>query len=136
MNNVVCPPPSISGDPRRPIALDRVDIKRGYCFVFLRDVTSMAEKERIENYVSDINGMYVFGRTLLVLFVGVRSVCHVLDLCCLLWTHEGSRKACSFLPQRLDLFICNSACRWNLFFWFEIFRVIHPLSSNTGPSTR
>lgn len=46
-----------TGDPRRPIALDRVDMKRGYCFVFLKDVSSMAEKERIENYVADISGM-------------------------------------------------------------------------------
>lgn len=47
----------LAGDPRRPIAVDRVDIKRGYCFVFLKDVTSQAEKERIENYVADIGGM-------------------------------------------------------------------------------
>lgn len=47
------------GDPRRPIALERVDMKRGYCFVFLRDVATMAEKERIENYVNEINGMNI-----------------------------------------------------------------------------
>ena len=48
-----------SGDPRRPIPLDRVDMKRGYCFVFLKDASSAAEKERVENYVADISGMYV-----------------------------------------------------------------------------
>jgi arginine/serine-rich splicing factor 4/5/6 len=34
-------------------------MKRGYCFVFLKDAANAMEKERIENYVSDINGMYV-----------------------------------------------------------------------------
>lgn len=118
MNNVFCPHPSTSGDPRRPIALDRVDMKRGYCFVFLRDVTSMAEKERIENYVSDINGMYVFvlGRCLFYLYhlglFGLSCARFVLFVI----SHEGSRKACLFLPQTVDLFICNSACRLNFIF--------------------
>jgi RNA recognition motif-containing protein len=40
-----------------PIPVDRVDIKRGYCFVFLRDAASEADKQRAENFVSDINGM-------------------------------------------------------------------------------
>ena len=43
----------------QPIAVDRVDIKRGYCFVFLKDVATLAEKEQVERFVSDINGMYV-----------------------------------------------------------------------------
>lgn len=43
----------------KPIAVDRVDMKRGYCFVFLKDVASMAEKEQVERFVSDMNGMYV-----------------------------------------------------------------------------
>jgi hypothetical protein len=43
----------------KPIAVDRLDLKRGYCFVFLKDVANMAEKEQVERFVSDINGMYV-----------------------------------------------------------------------------
>ena len=35
------------------------DIKRGYAFVFLRDPKTIEEKNRIETYVGDINGMYV-----------------------------------------------------------------------------
>ncbi|GAX09592.1 splicing factor, arginine/serine-rich 4/5/6 [Fistulifera solaris] len=40
-----------------PIPVDRVDQKRGYCFIFLKDATSPADKERIENFISDLNGM-------------------------------------------------------------------------------
>jgi len=40
-----------------PVSVDRVDIKRGYCFVFLKDATSQADKKRIEAFVSAINGM-------------------------------------------------------------------------------
>jgi arginine/serine-rich splicing factor 4/5/6 len=40
-----------------PIPVDRVDLKRGYCFVFLKDAASEAGKQRAENFVSDINGM-------------------------------------------------------------------------------
>ena len=43
----------------KPIAVDRVDIKRGYCFVFLKDVPTVEDKEQVERFVSDINGMYV-----------------------------------------------------------------------------
>lgn len=34
-------------------------MKRGYCFVFLKDPDTHAEKERCEAYVQEINGMYV-----------------------------------------------------------------------------
>jgi len=34
-------------------------MKRGYAFVFLQDPKSNEEKNRIEAYVSEINGMYV-----------------------------------------------------------------------------
>ena len=43
-----------------PVYVDRVDIKRGYCFVFLKDARSQSDKRRIEEFVSKINGMYVF----------------------------------------------------------------------------
>lgn len=43
--------------PYEPIAVDRVDQKRGYCFIFLKDATSQADKERVENFISDLNGM-------------------------------------------------------------------------------
>jgi hypothetical protein len=42
-----------------PIPVDRIDLKRGYCFVFLKDVSTQSEKEQAERFVQDINGMYV-----------------------------------------------------------------------------
>lgn len=44
-------------DPNAPIEIDHVDMKRGFCFVFLKDVSTEAEKVRIEHYVSEINGL-------------------------------------------------------------------------------
>lgn len=44
-------------DPNAPIYVDHVDMKRGFCFVFLKDVSTEAEKVRIEHYVSEINGL-------------------------------------------------------------------------------
>ncbi len=43
----------------KPIPVDRVDLKRGYCFVFLKDAVSQEAKQNAERFVSDINGMYV-----------------------------------------------------------------------------
>jgi hypothetical protein len=40
-----------------PIPIDRIDIKRGYCFVFFKDATSVQEKQRIESFCMTINGM-------------------------------------------------------------------------------
>lgn len=40
-----------------PMAVERVDFKRGFCFVFLKDIHSDEEKERVEKYVDGINGM-------------------------------------------------------------------------------
>jgi len=40
-----------------PISVDRVDLKRGFCFVFLRDAKTLSDKDRTERYVSQINGM-------------------------------------------------------------------------------
>jgi hypothetical protein len=42
-----------------PVPVERVDLKRGYCFVFLKDALSQEAKENAERFVSDINGMYV-----------------------------------------------------------------------------
>jgi hypothetical protein len=37
--------------------VDRVDLKKGYCFVFLKDAVSQEQKSKTERFVSDINGM-------------------------------------------------------------------------------
>ena len=42
-----------------PVFVDRVDVKRGYCFVFLKDARNESDKRQIEEFVSKINGMYV-----------------------------------------------------------------------------
>lgn len=52
-------PPGAEEQPYKSIPVDRVDIKRGYCFVFLKDASSQEEKEQVEKFVSAINGMYV-----------------------------------------------------------------------------
>lgn len=49
----------ITDDGTAPISVDRVDLKRGFCFVFLKDAGNQEEKDRAESYVSRINGMYV-----------------------------------------------------------------------------
>jgi hypothetical protein len=46
-----------NADSFRPIPVDRIDIKRGYCFVFLKDATTQEDKERIETFAMAINGM-------------------------------------------------------------------------------
>ena len=43
--------------PFDPISVERVDLKRGYCFVFLHDATSEEHKKRIQTFVNVINGM-------------------------------------------------------------------------------
>ena len=49
----------ITDDGAAPVPVDRVDLKRGFCFVFLKDAENQDEKDRAEAYVSRINGMYV-----------------------------------------------------------------------------
>jgi hypothetical protein len=39
------------------LRVDRIDVKRGYCFVFLQSVASAAEQERIQTWVETLNGM-------------------------------------------------------------------------------
>lgn len=34
-------------------------MKRGFCFVFLKDPPNIEEKGRCEDFVEEINGMYV-----------------------------------------------------------------------------
>jgi hypothetical protein len=50
-------PPGTPEGTYTPIPVDRCDLKRGYCFVFLKDAASQAEKERTEKFVTAINGM-------------------------------------------------------------------------------
>ena len=54
----------ITDDGTAPISVDRVDLKRGFCFVFLKDAENQDEKDRTESYVSRINGMYVLVPTI------------------------------------------------------------------------
>jgi arginine/serine-rich splicing factor 4/5/6 len=48
-----------AGQNYKPFPVDRVDLKRGYCFVFLKDAVTQEDKEAAERFVVDINGMYV-----------------------------------------------------------------------------
>jgi hypothetical protein len=50
-------PPGTPPGTFTPIPIDRVDTKRGYCFVFLKDAATQADKEMTERFVSAINGM-------------------------------------------------------------------------------
>lgn len=52
-------PPDVDESLYQPVPVDRVDLKRGFCFVFLKDANSESEKENAEKFVSIINGMYV-----------------------------------------------------------------------------
>jgi hypothetical protein len=50
-------PPGMEEENFKPVAVDRLDQKRGYCFVFLRDAETLADKDNAEKFVSAINGM-------------------------------------------------------------------------------
>jgi hypothetical protein len=50
-------PPGTEEGKFSPFSIDRVDVKRGYCFVFLNDAASQADKEEAETFVKAINGM-------------------------------------------------------------------------------
>mmetsp|Transcript_13896 Transcript_13896/g.30359 ORF Transcript_13896/g.30359 Transcript_13896/m.30359 type:complete len:405 (-) Transcript_13896:100-1314(-) len=54
-------PDSVDRDKYGPVPVERVDLKRGYCFVFLKDVKTQSEKEHAERFVAMINGMSVPG---------------------------------------------------------------------------
>jgi len=49
--------PSHSTMTFRSIPVDRVDVKRGFCFVFLKDVVTQDDKDNLENFVNAIQGM-------------------------------------------------------------------------------
>lgn len=55
-NRPISPPDTPAGT-FSPIPIDRVDLKRGFCFVFLKDAASQADKETIERFVTAMNGM-------------------------------------------------------------------------------
>jgi hypothetical protein len=42
-----------------PMPVERVDLKRGFAFVFMEPAKSEEDKARVETYVDRINGMYV-----------------------------------------------------------------------------
>jgi RNA recognition motif-containing protein len=43
----------------QPMSVERVDLKRGFAFVFMNDAQTQGDKDRIEQYVDGIQGMYV-----------------------------------------------------------------------------
>jgi hypothetical protein len=49
--------PSADQDLFRPIPVDRLDQKRGYCFVFLKDAVDATDKDNAERFVAAISGM-------------------------------------------------------------------------------
>lgn len=52
-------PPGSEPGSFTPIMVDRLDQKRGYCFVFLKDAVTAADKDNAERYVAAITGMEV-----------------------------------------------------------------------------
>eukprot|EP00535_Pseudo-nitzschia_heimii_P012142 CAMPEP_0197196626 /NCGR_PEP_ID=MMETSP1423-20130617/32455_1 /TAXON_ID=476441 /ORGANISM="Pseudo-nitzschia heimii, Strain UNC1101" /LENGTH=424 /DNA_ID=CAMNT_0042650437 /DNA_START=668 /DNA_END=1942 /DNA_ORIENTATION=+ len=52
-------PPGSEPGSFNPITVDRLDQKRGYCFVFLKDAVAPADKDNAERYVAAISGMEV-----------------------------------------------------------------------------
>jgi hypothetical protein len=50
-------PPNTPDGTYTPIPVDRVDLKRGYCFVFLKDAICQADKDNCERFVSALTGM-------------------------------------------------------------------------------
>lgn len=52
-------PPGSEPGAFKPIPVERLDQKRGYCFVFLKDAENAADKDNAERYVAAISGMAV-----------------------------------------------------------------------------
>jgi hypothetical protein len=50
-------PPGTPAGTFQPLRVDRLDQKRGYCFVFLKDATSQEEKDNAERFVEVLSGM-------------------------------------------------------------------------------
>lgn len=42
-----------------PMPVERVDLKRGFAFVFLKDAKTQEDKERVQRYIDGIQGLYV-----------------------------------------------------------------------------
>mmetsp|Transcript_15128 Transcript_15128/g.28466 ORF Transcript_15128/g.28466 Transcript_15128/m.28466 type:complete len:180 (-) Transcript_15128:1980-2519(-) len=42
-----------------PMPVERVDLKRGFAFVFLKDAKNQDDKERVQRYIDGIQGLYV-----------------------------------------------------------------------------
>mmetsp|Transcript_24563 Transcript_24563/g.58061 ORF Transcript_24563/g.58061 Transcript_24563/m.58061 type:complete len:407 (-) Transcript_24563:145-1365(-) len=57
-HNPLDPPGSAPGA-FNPIPVERLDQKRGYCFVFLKDAVAAADKDNAERYIAAISGMAV-----------------------------------------------------------------------------
>ena len=41
------------------VNVQRIDLKKGFCFVFFKDAKNPDERERTERYVMELNGKYV-----------------------------------------------------------------------------
>lgn len=50
-------PPGTEPGAYKPIPVDRLDQKRGYCFVFLKDALVQDDKDNAEKFVAAISGM-------------------------------------------------------------------------------
>lgn len=50
-------PPGFDEGSFKPFPVDRIDVKRGFCFIFLKDAVNQTEKDDAERFVSAINGM-------------------------------------------------------------------------------
>ena len=50
-------PPGSEPGAFHQIPVDRLDQKRGYCFVFLKDAVAATDKDNAERYVAAISGM-------------------------------------------------------------------------------
>jgi hypothetical protein len=50
-------PPGTAPGKFKPIPVDRLDQKRGYCFVFLKDAIVQEDKDNAEQFVEAISGM-------------------------------------------------------------------------------
>lgn len=55
-HNPIAPPGTEEGK-YKPIPVDRLDQKRGYCFVFLKDALVQEDKDNAEAFVAAISGM-------------------------------------------------------------------------------
>ena len=57
-----------------PMSVERVDLKRGFAFVFMNDAQTQEDKDRIEQYVDGIQGMYVPSFSSSLEHIGLRGL--------------------------------------------------------------